>query len=153
MQSRRDEIAAELKPGGIVLMPVPGIDHEKFLVILTVDPIRAFFINKRIHEKYQSDPNLVAAQVGISKADHRFLDKDSWIDCTTVVTAATRTRVLTEVTADPNRLKGRLIPSERAALLAAVDRANNKKPSKFEKDRIFEAFGATRAPLAGPARS
>lgn len=149
-QGKREQAQAELTPGRIIYAKVPLIDHDKYLVILTKDPLRAMFINSEIHA-LKDTAEKKDLQIKTDGTMHPFLKQTSYIDCTSVVTALSKENAVTQIVDNQTRVKGKIRESERAAILAAVGRA--RELSKVQKDLIRDSLELKPARLAAPARS
>jgi hypothetical protein len=109
------------------------------LLLLCADPDPWFFVvNSAIPEFCRDKPHLLDVQVKLSADDHPFLDHDSFIDCSKIITSITPDTVQGQVLSDVGRLKGRLSQSARDEVTRAVQ--DSKVLSNREKNRIVNAL-------------
>ncbi len=129
-----------LSPGCVVEVFAAHITppHNKYFVIACLEPqVLGFFINSEINRYIQRRPQLAAAQVKVTKAEHSFLRHDSWLDCSDVHTF-TRHFLDREVRTNPPALLGKLTANAVAAMLQAVDKSYTLAAEHI--DRISVAF-------------
>lgn len=140
--ARRALMDRRLHPGTIVLINVAlpsGTTKEKFLVLVGSDQDDLYFVvNSTPTEFIRRNKSLAVCQVTIDAASHPFLRHDSHIDCTLLLRLP-RTRVLDDLVASPDRLKGTASDEVIEQVLAAVKRAPTLSVS--EQILIAETLG------------
>jgi hypothetical protein len=78
-------LTADLRPGAIVWTYIVTIDppKEKFGVVAYIDPDRdslvLFLVHTELPKFVQSQPELLTGITKIDRANHTFLDYDSWL--------------------------------------------------------------------------
>ncbi len=79
----------QFKPGQVLYLFCTFTEppKEKYILVTSTNPlILMFMINSEINPFKAKKPHLLKAQVSISKSEHNFLDRDSFVDCSQVVT-------------------------------------------------------------------
>ena len=115
-----------LRLGSIVDIFVAHITppHRKFYVVCCFEPmVLGFFINSGINPYIQKRPRMLEAQVRVTKADHPFLDHDSWLDCTEVHTF-TRTYLEREIRTNPEADCGDIAAAVEREMLGVIVRSH-----------------------------
>ncbi len=137
---RRESVARQLQPGAVIYLEVvfPEGRRSKYLVIAHVGrECCTFIVNSQVHPFIEAHPALAVCQVKIDAARHAYLARDSFIACHQVLRLPTE-KVITELVADLNRIKGTLHAEVLAEAIAAVKRAPTLSPA--EQTQIAEAL-------------
>lgn len=117
-----------ISPGEILLLDIPLVDppHDKFTLVLSVSPKAYFvFINSRISDFIRGKPDLLQAQVTIDAGSHRFLEYDSYLNCSEVFYQGEpeMERIRVQLRNDPSRHKGMCSTEVLNKVLAALNEA------------------------------
>jgi len=134
-------IERNLKPGQVLYLfcTFTSPPKEKYLVFVCADPVPLFFIiNSRIHPYVAGQPALNQCQVKLRSVDYRFLDHDSYVDCSNVVTAFNEDDLERQVIRDVGRIKGELTITSKEEIIQAVQ--NARTISKRHKGLIIDAL-------------
>ena len=83
-----DFIDQKIQIGSIISIDISGIDHPKWNIILDITDdkllVASVFINTEIKYYFINNPELVELQYEIKSNNIKFLDHDSFIDCSKV---------------------------------------------------------------------
>lgn len=101
-----------------------------FVVALTWPEPRFFLINSDRSPFAANKPTVAQTQVPILKAEHRFLDYDSWLDCSVLKQDYSLTDIEQALANDPSILRGGISKSARILVRAAVTN-NRLLPREF----------------------
>jgi hypothetical protein len=129
-----------LRPGCVVEVFAAHINppKRKFFVIASLElPVLGFFINSRINPYIARRRELANAQVQLLSADHSFLSRDSFLDCSDVHTFPLHF-LEREVRTNPNALLGLLCPASQTNMLKVV--AESYTLGAEQIARILKAF-------------
>jgi hypothetical protein len=116
---------------------------DKFLIVASGDPdLLCFAINSRINAYIRELPSLLQCQVLLKRQDHaHFLKVDSHADCSKVISAVRLIKAVSQLVADPSRMKGRVTASEGEAIIQAVK--NARTMPEAQRQRIFREWGVS----------
>lgn len=130
-------IISYLKPGRVLLLNDPSIDHDKFYVIINIEPlVLLFFINSRIHPFIMKNPDLVSMQVQIFQTAYpSFLSHDSYIACHEFNKKYLLDNILKQIESDPNRIKSMLHRDTKNKIIEVV--TTSVLYSEIEKELII----------------
>lgn len=122
-----------IQPGEILLLNIPLVDppHDKFMLVLSISPKAYFvFINSRISDFIRGKTHLLQAQVIIDAHSHRFLDYDSYVDCSGPFYQGEPDlqRIHYQLQSDPWRRKGMCTPEVLNQVLAALNTTPTVSP-------------------------
>lgn len=114
---------------------------EKYLLIASTNPlILMFVINSEINQFKTRKPHLLNAQLPISVIDHKFLDHDSFIDCSQVVSQNdfSLKEIHSQVLKDMSRIKGTISQLLAQQIISVVN--NSRTLVKDEINAITTSF-------------
>lgn len=142
-EDKETYITSCLVPGGIFhcFCAFTNPPKNKFFVLVAIDPSLIFLINSQISQWLASRPNLRDCQVALLKADHAFLNHDSFLDCTQAERRITIDVLRQEMRKDLSISKGKITGREQEALRYAVKVARTLSP--LEKQLIESSFSST----------
>lgn len=124
-EERRKSAERQLQPGLVIYLEIafPEGKRSKFLVVAHVDAeCCTLMVNSRVHPFVEAHRELAVCQVRLDAARHPFLEHDSLVACHQVMRFPTKS-VLTELTADMGRIKGRVHAEAILEIVAAIKRA------------------------------
>jgi len=130
-QDRRKEVRGWLRAGRIVLLENDFAPTDKFLIVVSGGPdLLCFAINSQISAFFLERPSLLRCQVLLEQRDHtHFLKADSYADCSKVLNAIAMIKAVSQLVADPSRMKGQITWRERIAIVQAVKNARTISPA------------------------
>lgn len=140
-----DNLARYLKAGTVVRLfcNFTTPPKYKYLMIATVEPLRVFIINSKIHRFISGSPELLADQVNIPSQDHLFLDHDSVLNCIEAHRAFEIDDLKGELITNFSEVyKGELQPYVLNNVLEVVERSQNL--SRIIKNQIIQAITQAR---------
>lgn len=129
-KERRKSAVRRLTPGTVICLKVafPQGTKLKYLVVAHVEHESCtFIINSRIRPFIKARQSLSVCQVSIDAARHKFLKRDSYISCHEILRLPTE-KVISELVADMEKIKGRLHKEVATEVIAAVKRAPTLSP-------------------------
>jgi hypothetical protein len=112
---------------------------DKFVVIAALEPEPILFvINSEINKWLQDRPDLRDRQTTLHQSDHRFLGRDSFLNCTEAIRKVPLSEIEGQLVQNLDNIKDRLTEEERQAVLYAVDgcRTLTKKEIQWIKENI-----------------
>lgn len=144
-KSKRALQKLKIVPGAIVhvycsYIPKP---KPKFVVIVHVDIeddlILGFFINSEINPFIESNPDLKLCQVDMPVATYKFLDADSYLNCTEVQDQLGCEELAYYLASNPKDHKGMIAEKELVEVLQVVNDA--RTISDYDKNLILTSLG------------
>ncbi len=130
---RQAYVDRHLLPGQVLYLhcefTTPPKGKYLVLVAASVKPRPLLFIiNSAVHPFVQSRPPLLACQVQMNAADYGFLDHDSYIDCSKVITDFDLAEIRRQLLDDVGRIRGELSAGDRARIVRVVRDATTLSP-------------------------
>ena len=139
---KQDYARRHLRPGQVLCIHCwfTSPPKNKYLVVAAVSasPL-PLLINSAISDFAQAHPHLLACQVRPEASEYRFLDHDSYIDCSNVRAELSNGELVEQIRADVSRVKGELTASIRAEIVRVIQGA--KTVSRRHKQLIADALG------------
>lgn len=123
---RKDFITRELVPGRVLYLSCDFTDppKDKLLVLVALAPLPLLFIvNSSIHPFISARPYLASCQVKLEASSHSFLVRDSYLDCSNVISTFSVEELISQLAADTSRIKTLISASAKASILAAIQPA------------------------------
>jgi hypothetical protein len=99
-----------------------NIDHGKFFVVVGVsetEVVGFFFINTKINEYIKNKPNLLGLQYELNAKDYAFLDHDSYLSCSNLITRK-KTDIVESIAEGRTTIKGTLSETDIKEVLQVV---------------------------------
>lgn len=148
-EKRKAYVDRNLKPWTIIRLycAIIADPHDKFLVVVSVvSCLVYFFINSRPYTLAESNPKWKDTQVCIDTKNHPFLDHDSFIDCSRVLSLPIY-EVERQLVADISRIHGVVSDAVQAKVIQAVRK--NTTISGGKKKAILENLSRKMSPQGG----
>lgn len=138
---KREYVENQICPGTVLKLycNFPVDPHDKFLIILHKDKRPLFFlINSVINEFINLHPDLRNCQLEIKRIpNHKFLDYDSWIDCSKVQNLFEYEEIVSILLRDFNRIVGKIDKEITKNICEIVNKENTKTISELHKKIIL----------------
>lgn len=145
---RRKQIEQYLVPGAVLYLEVtfPEVTKNKYLVLVASsdDDCLNFIVNSETNAYIQNRQYLSVCQVTLDATNHSFLDYDSQVACHDVLPIA-KGEIVAALMADFSRYKGRISPSAKDDIVAAVKHAVTL--TKIEQREIVDSLESHYASL------
>lgn len=131
------QIEEACKPGQILHLTCnfTNPSKEKFLVLVSCEPVRLFIINSVINPFIQKNPTLLSCQVKLKASDYKFLDYDSYIDCSEFKLWSSLEEIKNQLRLNINNIKIQINDSTKKEILKAT--SNSKLYSLLQKNIII----------------
>ena len=140
-ESRQEYVSGKLAPGRVLYLfsRFSNPAKDKYLVLVCLGPHALLLvINSRISQYVDQRQHLLSCQVSLRATDYGFLDHDSYIDCSKVITDFHEQTIRDQLLADTSRIKGELGPITKGLVLQAIRSARTISP--LHKELIRNAF-------------
>lgn len=138
---KTDAITRLLRPGAVLKFPYRGDDgytKEKRFVVLHVSSQSVMcIINTSDSHFLTREPQLAVCQVRMKQGDHKFMDHDSFIDCSTLRPFLT-SEILAILQSSTERMLGDIDANTRSEIAAALKRSPNI--SQIELNAVLKSI-------------
>jgi hypothetical protein len=130
---KEERVRAQLVPGAVIKLPMSfdgGKPKEKRLIVLRVtESTVCTVINSERHPILEKNPASKRAQIPVSAAKCKFLDHDSFIDCSRTRPLATED-VIAELVRDTSRILDPIDAEVRAEIIARLQISSTIPPAE-----------------------
>jgi hypothetical protein len=118
-------VPGELRTGDILLLHFQALrprPKEKFAVVCSIDPSpMLLLINSEINLFIAHSEELRAHHLPIMKADHKFLDDDSFVECTSPPFGYDIAELVEAIAEKPHRHKGTITDALRTQMIEVIE--------------------------------
>ena len=145
VESQKELIKLRLKPGCLIHLfcktTLPP--KNKFIVVVHIDYqedlLLCFYMNSRINGFIKSKPELERCQITLQKSRYKFLDNDSYLDCSEVEDDIEIDDVLNHLLENQDDFKCSLVEEDILEIIQAVNISKNI--TDFDKKLIINSLG------------
>ena len=122
---------------------------EKYVVIACAEPLLLFVVNSCMSFLTENRPYLRKCQIGVNACDYKFLQHNSFIDCSEVIASVELDELTDQLVDQTSRIKGIL---ERSTIEQIIDAVRNAETiSNAHKAAIEQALSCLGSPGSGEA--
>jgi len=133
---RREAVSRKFLPGTVVYVfcPFTNPPKEKYVILAATDePPLLIVVNTTVHRFIRERPYMDRCQVLLGASDYTFLDHDSNANCAEVIDTMPLEEIITQLVADPSRIKGTLTPKSTSEVGVALGLSATVVPAQVHR--------------------